>query len=189
MAKPYIHAESSARRFGGKPDDYIEIHNFLDSSKAAFADNRHRALTHNAWFIGHVLERIKFSNSEPPNSEHKFLNIINSDGKRVSVRDVGEQHILEDFRGKFIPSAQDYLQEMEFIDWMQNGAGENPKGAVPPSFKKIAEKDKRKIQDALQPRHSPADMVVDGSRDLPWLPRKDVVFDGSNVSVPGHLKD
>lgn len=56
MAKPYIHAESSARRFGGVPKDYLEIHNIMDSSKAVFADNRHRALTHNSWFIGHILE-------------------------------------------------------------------------------------------------------------------------------------
>lgn len=51
MAKPYIHAISSAKRFGGKPEDYIEIHNLMDSSKGAIPDNRHRALTHNSWFF------------------------------------------------------------------------------------------------------------------------------------------
>ena len=45
--KPIIHAESSARKFGGQPEDYLEIHNFMDSSKSVIADNRHRALTHN----------------------------------------------------------------------------------------------------------------------------------------------
>ncbi len=122
MSKPWIHAESSAKRFGGKPGDYIEIHNLMDSSKATICDNRHRALTHNAWFIGVILEKI-FG-----------VTLTNSDGRIVSVRDIGEQHVAEDFRGKFIPSAQDYLAEMEMKGWMNNGNG------VPPSFQKIEDK-------------------------------------------------
>ena len=60
MAKPWIHALSSARKFGGKPEDYIDIHNLMDSSKGSIGDNRHRALTHNTWFIAPEgpLERI-----------------------------------------------------------------------------------------------------------------------------------
>lgn len=119
MSKPWIHAESSARKFGGEPTDYLEIHSFFDSSKATIADSRHRALTHNAWFIGTVLERV-FG-----------VNITNSAGRLVSVRDIGEQHVLEDFGGRFIPSAQDYLQEIEFKEWMLKGSG------VPPSFAKL----------------------------------------------------
>ncbi len=119
MSKPSIHAESSARRFGGKPEDYIEIHNLLDSSKAAICDNRHRALTHNSWFLSVILERI-FG-----------VTIANSAGRKVSVRDIGEQHVSEDFKGRFIPTAQDFLAEIEFKDWMNNGKG------VPPSFVKL----------------------------------------------------
>jgi len=120
--KPWIHAESSARKFGGKPEDYIEIHNLLDSSKGAICDNRHRALTHNSWFLSVVLERI-FG-----------VTIENSNGKKISVRNIGEQHISEDFRGKFIPTAQDYLQDMEIRGWMNNANG------VPPSFQKIEDR-------------------------------------------------
>lgn len=119
MSKPYIHALSSARKFGGQPEDYLDIHNLMDSSKSAMADNRHRALTHNSWFIGSVLERV-FGCTR-----------TNSEGRVYSVRDIGEQHVLEDFGGKFIPSAQDYLAEIEFKDWMQNGQGS------PPSMAKI----------------------------------------------------
>lgn len=119
MSKPWIHALSSAKKFGGKPEDYLEIHNLFDSSKATIADSRHRALTHNSWFIGFVLEKI-FG-----------VTITNSDNKVVSVRDIGEQHVLEDFKGRFIPSAQDYLQEIEFKEWMLAGDG------VPPSFAKV----------------------------------------------------
>ncbi len=30
MSKPYIHALSSAKKFGGKPEDYLEIHQLMD---------------------------------------------------------------------------------------------------------------------------------------------------------------
>jgi hypothetical protein len=119
MAKPYVHALSSSKKFGGKPEDYIDIHNLMDSSKAVIADNRHRALTHNSWFIGTILEKI-FGVTRK-----------NSAGKTYSVRDVGEQHVLEDYGFKFIPSAQDFIAEMEYKDWMQNGLGN------PPSYAKI----------------------------------------------------
>jgi hypothetical protein len=140
MAKPIIHAQSSVRRFGGLVKDYEPIHAFLDSSKSVIADNRHRSLTHNSWFIGNVLERIKFHNSCPETSDLRFPTIINSDGRSVSVREIAEQHCLEDFGNKFIPSAQDYLSEMEYKDWMQNGIGS------PPSFAKIAEKRNSKFK-------------------------------------------
>lgn len=52
MSKPMVHAESSVRKWGGKPEDYMPIHNLMDSSKGTIADSRHRALTHNTWFIG-----------------------------------------------------------------------------------------------------------------------------------------
>lgn len=119
MAKPYIHALSSVKKFGGCVEDYIEIHNLMDSSKSVMSDVRHRALTHNAWFIGHILEKI-FG-----------VTITNSDGKKVSVRDIGEQHVAEDFGNKFIPSAQDWLEKVPVHDWMNNGSGN------PPSFAEI----------------------------------------------------
>lgn len=121
MAKPWIHAKSSARTWGGKPEDYLEIHNLMDSSKGAIADNRHRALTHNSWFLSNILEKI-FG-----------VTIVNSDNKHVSVRDIGEQHILEDFGNKFIPTAQDFLHEIPMRDWMNNAANQD----APPSFKKV----------------------------------------------------
>lgn len=122
MSKPWIHAKNSARKFGGKPEDYIDIHNLMDSSKGTIGDNRHRCLTHNSWFIS----------ADGPLERIFGVIITNSDGKEVSVRDVGEQHILEDFGMRFIPTPQDYLQEMEIKNWMNND-----KTSVPSSFQRI----------------------------------------------------
>jgi len=127
MAKPWIHAQSSAKKFGGIPEDYIEIHNLMDSSKGAIPDNRHRALTHTSWFLSTILEKV-FG-----------VTIKNSDGKTVSVRDIGEQHILEDYGGKFIPTAQDFLQEIRHSDWMNNGR------EVPPSCAKLMSAHRRVV--------------------------------------------
>jgi hypothetical protein len=122
MSKPWIHSKSSARKFGGTPEDYLDIHNFIDSSKAVIADNRHRALTHNSWFIGTVLERVFGTTFE------------NSAGKIISVRDIGEQHVIEDMG--CIPSGQDYLAELEYHGWMEG------RGKKPPSFAKITSSQK-----------------------------------------------
>lgn len=115
MSKPYIHALSSAKKFGGSWEDYIEIHEFLDSSKSVIADNRHRALTHNSWFISTVIPRV-------------FGEVFkrHSDGKLVSSRDIAELHVLEDYRKRFIPSASDFLQNIPFESWMQNGEKGSP---------------------------------------------------------------
>lgn len=108
---PYIHAELSARRFGGTAEDYIDIHELLDSSKASFPNNGHRVVTHNSWFVVTILPRI-FGHQR-----------TNSEGRKYSVKDVGEYHILEDYKMRFIPTVQDYLEHLDVQPWMNNGAG------------------------------------------------------------------
>jgi hypothetical protein len=48
MAHSYHHAVSSARKWGGTPEDYLQIHNWIDGSKVILADFRHRALRRHA---------------------------------------------------------------------------------------------------------------------------------------------
>jgi len=103
MAHPLQHAQSSARKFGGKPEDYIEIHNWFDESKAFLADFRHRGLRHHSEGIFQA-ERI-FG-----------VALVNSDGKQVPVRYIGEQHVKEDL-GR-IPTAQDWLSQIKPASWM-----------------------------------------------------------------------
>jgi hypothetical protein len=137
---PMIHAELSAKRYGGVPEDYLDIHEFLDSSKAAFPTNVHRLLTHNSWFVCAVLPKV-FGHLR-----------TNSDGKRYPIKDVGEWHVLEDYRYQFIPSPQDWLENVVPVDWMNNGAG------VPPRCERVF-KSKREAEKVLG--KAPEDEVFD----------------------------
>jgi hypothetical protein len=104
--KPYYHAVSSARKFGGVADDYVEIHTWFDESKAHMADLRHRALRHHSQGIFECEQRFGTT-------------IVNSDLRKVPVRSVGEQHVMEDL-GR-IPSVQDWLGEIRPTEWMLRG--------------------------------------------------------------------
>jgi hypothetical protein len=101
--KPYQHAKITVKSFGGIPEDYMEIHDFLDSSKAHFPDMRHRALLHSSFGI-FLCERVFGTN------------ITNSDNRLVSVRDIAEKHVIEDMGT--IPTVQDYLQHLPMLDWL-----------------------------------------------------------------------
>ncbi len=46
MAHPNLHAKSSAKKFGGKPEDYIHLHEWLDETKSWFGDSLHRMFRH-----------------------------------------------------------------------------------------------------------------------------------------------
>lgn len=101
--KPLIHSKSSVRKYGGVVEDYLAIHDFMDSTKAVMADARHRAILHSAFGI-YLAEKV-FG-----------VYIKNAQGKDVSVRDVAEDHVIEDLG--FIPSMENYLQNMEIQPWM-----------------------------------------------------------------------
>ena len=103
MAHPYHHAISSARKWGGKPEDYQKIHDWFDESKAHMADFRHRALRHHTEGI-FMAERI-FG-----------VTIMNSAGRVVPVRYIGEQHVKEDL-GR-IPTVADWLSNIKTEGWM-----------------------------------------------------------------------
>jgi hypothetical protein len=103
MAHSWHHAVNSARKYGGKPEDYIELHNWMDGSKAHLADFRHRALRHHTEGI-FMLEQV-FG-----------VTITNSDGKNIPVRFIGEQHVKEDL-GR-IPTVADWLLAIKPESWM-----------------------------------------------------------------------
>lgn len=103
----YKHSVSSAKIFGGIPEDYQDIHNWFDATKEFFADYRHCALRHHSQGIFEA-ERV-FG-----------VTICNSEGKTVPVRDIGEQHVREDCGG-FVPTVSDWLRNIERERWMSKG--------------------------------------------------------------------
>lgn len=114
--KPYLHARISAKKNGGDPEDYMEIHNWFDHTKAHIADMRHRALLHNAWGI-YLCEQI-FGDivQQADGSFKKTSYITNSEGKKVQVRDIAEQHVLDDM-GR-IPSVYEAMQHLPMLNWL-----------------------------------------------------------------------
>ena len=99
MAHPLIHAKSSAKKFGGKLEDYIHLHDWLDETKAWVGHSNHRMFRHHSEGI-FEMEKI-FGKS-----------FVNSDGKTVYTRYVGEQHVKEDCDG-YIPTAREWFQIVE----------------------------------------------------------------------------
>jgi hypothetical protein len=107
MTHVFYHAESSARLFGGNPDDYVPIHQWFDETKESFADFRHRALRHHAQGIFEA--------------ERRFgITLVNSSGRQVPVRLIAEQHIREDCGGR-IPTIADWLSRIAPEVWMSRG--------------------------------------------------------------------
>lgn len=108
------HAQSSARIFGGRPEDYQAVHDWFDETKEMMCDFRHRALRHHSHGIFEA--------------ERKFgLEIMNSDGKKVPVRYVAEQHVKEDCGGR-VPSVSDWLGQIQVKSWMSKGYVILPEG-------------------------------------------------------------
>jgi hypothetical protein len=144
MSHAHFHAQSSARRFGGAPDDYLAIHQWFDATKEMWADARHRALRHHSQGIFEC--------------ERQFgVTIPNSAGKNVPVRLIGEQHVMEDCGG-IIPAIADWLSAIRFEPWMNFGyrrslAVEHGDMAAPvPTARRVNETPAGVIQAAYEAR-------------------------------------
>ena len=94
---PYYHALSSAKKHGGQPSDYQDIHDWFDETKQYFGDARHRALRHHTAGIFWCEDRFNGT-------------ITNSDGKIIPVRVIAEQHVMEDMG--FLPTPEWWLNQM-----------------------------------------------------------------------------
>lgn len=101
--KPFLHAKISAGKYGGKPEDYQKVHDFFDQTKACMPDVRHRAILHSAFGI-FLCEQVFGTTIE------------NSDGKKISVRDIGEDHVKQDLG--YIPTVEDWLKNIPIHSWM-----------------------------------------------------------------------
>ena len=107
MAHPMEHCKSSVRRFGGQASDYQAIHDWFDETKSWLGHSKHRMFRHHSEGIFECEKRFGVS-------------FINSDGRTVYTRYVGEQHVKEDCFG-YIPSAKewvDHINDKTPPEWM-----------------------------------------------------------------------
>lgn len=95
--KPLQHAQISAKTYGGVWTDYIELHNFLDSSKATCAHFKHRFLLHHAEGIDLA---VRLFGGE----------LTNSDGQTNSTRQILTDHLIEDVGN--IVSVEDWADDL-----------------------------------------------------------------------------
>jgi hypothetical protein len=99
MAHPLEHAKSSVKKWGGIIADYEQYHQWLDETKAWVGHSIHRAFRHHSEGI-FEMERV-FGKS-----------FVNSAGKTVYVRYVGELHVREDCDG-YIPTAAEWIKAIQ----------------------------------------------------------------------------
>lgn len=90
---PWHHALSSAKKFGGDPLAYIELHNWFDETKQFTGDWTHRALRHHSAGVEWAIQ--------------KFGHTIRTTEGDVPTKLVAEQHVIEDCG--FIPTPAHYL--------------------------------------------------------------------------------
>ncbi len=103
MSNPLVHAERSAKKWGGTADDYLPLHQWFDATKGHLSDVRHRLILHNSFGI--LLAEQVFGAA-----------ITNAEGRRVFVREIGLQHVLEDFG--CVPTLAQCLAETPIRPWM-----------------------------------------------------------------------
>lgn len=147
--KPFLHARGSVARWGGKPEDYIAIHDLIDHSKIAMPDMRHRAVLHNA-FGCFIVERV-FGHT-----------ITNSDGRQVSTRDVAEEHIKEDLG--FIPSLEDFLADLPMQVW-HGGIHRLAKQERPPTPEETREARRERTKETITEHINAGDLLLNKSID------------------------
>lgn len=94
---PFEHSVLSVRDFGGKTDDYLKIHEFIDQSKFQTTDFRHRAFLHNTMGIS-ICEQVFGAAIE------------NEDGNQISVREIARRHIIQDC--SCVPTGKEVLDSL-----------------------------------------------------------------------------
>lgn len=102
----YQHAVSAAHKWGGSPEDYLEIETFIDSSKQVLGDVRHRSMYHHTMGV-FLCEKIFGSTISIDKGKHTV---------QVPVRLIAERHIIEDLG--WLPTPADYIKDMQIKQWM-----------------------------------------------------------------------
>lgn len=101
--KPLGHAQISAKTYGGSWTDYIELHSFLDSSKAACAHFKHRFLLHH---IEGIDLAVRIFGETVTNSENRIIPTKKLLTDHL-IEDVGSIVKTEDWARDLMPKQND----------------------------------------------------------------------------------
>lgn len=93
------HSLLSRKKFGGNAEDYLDIHQFLDSSKLFYFHFRHRILIHNTYGIQLCIRRFGETRT-------------NAAGKVLLVRDIAAEHCKEDLMGA-VPTLHQWFKDID----------------------------------------------------------------------------
>lgn len=96
------HCLLSQRKFGGQPQDYEQVHSFIDSSKYFYHHVKHRLLLHNMFGVELATQLLG-----------NF--ITNSEHQQVLVRDIAVEHCREDLSGR-TPTLYDWLKDNPVLE-------------------------------------------------------------------------
>lgn len=107
MSHYHYHCVSSAKAFGGKPEDYAELHRWMDRSRGSTSKLLHRMLAHHTQGIADAVT--VFGDT-----------ITNSNGRQVPTTLLAEQHVMEDLG--FIPTLDHYIELMTCPRWVSRPA-------------------------------------------------------------------
>lgn len=118
---PYIHAKNSANKYGGVPEDYLEVHCFMDSAKEHIGTVVHRLILHNTFGVA-LAEKVCGDYVQIGSGKVVRTNyIVNSEGRKVFVRDIAQDHVLEDLHGK-IPTLSEQFANVT-VDLVKDKLG------------------------------------------------------------------
>lgn len=115
MSHAIFHAKSSVARWGGAVEDYLPIHQAMDSMKMHVPDNRHRLFLHHTGII--PLMELAYGAIV---DGQRMPYIVNSRGSSIPVQYIVIQHLAEDYGEKGekanIPTAIEILEMCGIMD-------------------------------------------------------------------------
>lgn len=107
MSHYHYHCVSSAKAFGGNPEDYADLHRWMDRGRTSTSKILHRMLCHHTQGIA---DAVAFFGDT----------ITNSNGRKVPTSLLAEQHIREDLG--FIPTLDHYIELLHTPRWASKPA-------------------------------------------------------------------
>lgn len=107
MSHYHYHSVSSVNSFGGAPEDYHELHRWMDRSRSGTDKLLHRMLAHHTQGIQDAVAL--FGDT-----------ITNSKGRQVPTSLLAHQHVVEDLG--FVPTLDHYIELLHCPRWASKPA-------------------------------------------------------------------